>query len=134
MSVGNWVLDPVTQVELEVPIYATPESTIARSVKRRNGELRTIRVFPDVGHEWPLWEPGSDIYAIGPEDLPISEGLAGDLRVWYDDWEMSFSRSFSWSSDAEAERWRQRGDVLLDRLQQELWLQAEVVGTYRSDA
>lgn len=131
MNASGRVLDPVTQVELEVPSFATPESTIERAEKRRQGELRTIRLSPDWAHEWPLWELGSDKYAIDPGDLSLSDDLVSDLRAWHDHWEISFTPSMRWSTDAEGDQWRLRGDQLLDRLEQELWLEAEVVGAYR---
>jgi hypothetical protein len=132
MSSAERVIDPVSQVELVVPVFATPERAIRRAALQRQGELRTIRFFPDWGHAWPLWENSTDGYDLCPEDLDVSEKLAQDLRQWHDDWSASFARSLEWSTEKVAERWRQSGDQLLARLQEEVWDFAEVVGTHRT--
>lgn len=50
-------------------------------------QRRLLRFFPDWGHRWPLWENGTDKYAMEPADFGLSEKLTLDLRDWYDFWE-----------------------------------------------
>lgn len=47
---------------------------------------RTIRFFFDWGHQWPLWENGSEKYAMEPSDYGLSPDLTRRLRAVYDSW------------------------------------------------
>ena len=42
MTGGAWVVDPVRQVELWVPDYATPDSAVRRAAVKREGLLRSV--------------------------------------------------------------------------------------------
>lgn len=46
-----------------------------------------LRVFFDFGHEWPLWESGTEKYAMEPSDYGFSEELTDLLRRWRAAWE-----------------------------------------------
>lgn len=48
---------------------------------------RVLRVFVDHGHRWPLWESGTDKYAMEPSDYGFSEELVELLRRWHAVWE-----------------------------------------------
>ncbi|MGN6741725.1 MAG: hypothetical protein ACTHJL_00305 [Amnibacterium sp.] len=48
---------------------------------------RTLRVFFDFGHRWPLWESGTDEYAMAPSDYGFSPELTDLLRRWHAAWE-----------------------------------------------
>lgn len=43
-------------------------------------------MFFDFGHEWPLWESGTDKYTMEPSDYGFSEELTELLRRWYLAW------------------------------------------------
>ncbi len=47
---------------------------------------RVLRVFFDWGHPWPLWESGTDKYAMEPADYGYSPELVQLLREWQRAW------------------------------------------------
>lgn len=125
------VVDPATQVELPVPAFSDPESTVVREAKRRSGELRTVRFFPDHGHRWPLWDPSVG-YTAGPEDFGLSVALTRDLREWYDAWEAAVGPAEPWKDPVAEREWEDRGDVLAVRLAAEVWDFAIVYVAHRA--
>lgn len=126
------VVDPVTQVELLVPSYSNPEATIARSAKRRAGELHTIRFFPDHGHDWPLWDSRAG-YTATPDDYGLSDELVTALRQWYDEWEAAVGPGDGWRDPEQQRFWVERGDELAAWLAEEVWDSAEVIARHRAD-
>ncbi|MDQ7993971.1 MAG: hypothetical protein AAGC63_12625 [Propionicimonas sp.] len=67
---------------------------------------RNIRFMFDWGHQWPLWESGSDKYAMEPSDYGLSAELAERLRAVYDAWLEHWDRGWdspealaAWTSD-----------------------------------
>lgn len=89
-----------------------------RSVPRR-----ILRFFPDWGHEWPLWENGTEKYSMEPRDFGLSEGITARLRCWYDTWVEHFDIEYSdgtWTSDAVRLSWRDEGQRLVIDMQREL--------------
>lgn len=81
---------------------------------------RVIRLFPDWGREWPLWESFSDDYALSADDLNLSPDLANELYRWNRAWQ---SRS---ETDPTPDGWMDRGRELRADLQEELKDLAEV--------
>lgn len=57
------------------------------SPARRTSGPRVLRLFFDHGHQWPLWESGTDKYTMEPSDYGFSEELTELLRRWYAAWE-----------------------------------------------
>lgn len=47
---------------------------------------RVLRVFFDWGHPWPLWESGTDKYAMEPADFSYSADLVQLLGLWRQAW------------------------------------------------
>jgi hypothetical protein len=47
---------------------------------------RVLRVFFYWGHPWPLWESGTDKYAMEPADYGYSPELVQLLRDWRRAW------------------------------------------------
>ncbi|WP_130177107.1 hypothetical protein [Cryobacterium sp. SO1] len=128
MSDDSRVVDPVTQIELVVPVYGTPERTIRRAALARKGLIRTVRFYPDWPHPWPFWgEEG----AVSAEDLGLSESLQGDLRRWFDEWNATFRYDTGWPTAATGEAWMSVGDDLVIRVQQEVWDFADVRAEHR---
>lgn len=125
------VVDPVTQEELSVPSFSTVEPTIARSAKRRAGELHTIRFFPDHGHRWPLWDPKAG-YTATPDEYGLSDQLVMALRRWYDEWEAAVGPGDGWRDAEQHRSWADRGDELAAWLAREVWDTAEVVVEHRT--
>lgn len=62
-----------------------------------------VRVFPDLGHEWPLWAPGAHAYAIAPADLHLSPALTNRIAAWHGLWLEHFDvESSAWDSEDAA--------------------------------
>lgn len=81
---------------------------------------RVIRVFPDHGHRWPLWENFTDHYTAEPSDYGLSPLLSDGLRAWYDEWER---RGIDGQPD---EAWLEEGHRLVELLRDEIGTLAEV--------
>lgn len=125
------VVDPVTQVELVVPAFATPERAIERAALDRAGRLRRIRFFLDGTNPWPLWEDQGDTYMPTPRDLGLSDKLENDLRDWSASWNAHVRYNGDPIDPAWRRSWLHRGDELLGRVQEQVWDFAEVVPEHR---
>jgi hypothetical protein len=88
--------------------------------------MRIIRLFPDYGHLWPLWESGTDKYTMEPEDFGLSADLTSALRRWYDDWERNCPYDGTWPSIEHGRQWYQTGEQLACQLRREVKDFAEV--------
>jgi hypothetical protein len=87
------------------------------------GHRRIVRLFPDAGCDWPLWEDGQ----IEPDDLALSGKLATDLRRWTDYWIRHFDHDRGWDDPAHCKEWHDWGYELADRLHDEVDDFADVV-------
>ncbi|KQW05526.1 hypothetical protein ASC66_11050 [Leifsonia sp. Root4] len=123
----HWVVDPVTQEEIAVPPYASAEQAIRRAAMKRSGRLRFIRMFPDYGRDYPLWENGSGNYTVTAADLELSTPLADALRRWQQRWDDECLDSSEWSSEQARLDWLRDGAEMCARLQREVWDFAEVL-------
>lgn len=63
------------------------EDELVEPPTRRAPGPRVLRVFFDHGHQWPLWESGTDKYTMEPSDYGFSEELTELLRRWHAAWE-----------------------------------------------
>lgn len=85
---------------------------------------RTIRLFPDYGRDWPLWEnttPTWDVgYTTAPETYGLSEKLTRDLAEWNLLWERNFDPFGGWADEAARERWREHGLSIAARVRGEV--------------
>ena len=81
---------------------------------------RVVRMFPDHGNPWPLWESFTDEYSRTPSELGLSPELTDALRRWYDAWEPV---ALDGGPGAE---WLEEGRRLAGALQRELRDVAEV--------
>lgn len=91
---------------------------------------RTIRMFPDYGHRWPLWENSKPErptkYTMEPADFGLSQKLTQRLRAWYDTWDAENLFERGWSSvDAEAS-WEIEGARIAEDLRLEVSAFADV--------
>lgn len=90
-------------------------------------EPRTIRFFHDFGHEWPLWESGTDKYTMEPDDYGLSDQLVALLRrcntLWLEYADGLLSGRPEPGSEA---RWREASDEALRLLRREVADQADV--------
>lgn len=87
-------------------------------------KLREIRYFPDFGRKYPLWESGTDKYAMDPWDYDLSNELASGLRELMELWSSHFTDKhgpeFEWDSVENERRYWDQGDQLLEKLRSEV--------------
>ncbi|WP_242090124.1 hypothetical protein [Microbacterium lacticum] len=85
---------------------------------------RVIRLFPEYGRNWPLWENSTPAWDVGytttPEMYGLSEDLTRDMADWNALWEANFDPFDGWKSDAARERWREEGVRVATRLRAEV--------------
>lgn len=86
--------------------------------------LRVIRLFPEWGHGWPLWESFTDRYRLSGADLGLSDPLGDALYEWNELWQ---GRELD---DPLPEGWTERGNDLFVQLCAELDGVAEVRPEY----
>jgi len=76
-------------------------------------ERRLIRVFPDYGHEWPLWGNSTAThdyaYAMSPSDYGLSSKLTDRIRAWYDFWVEHQDFDRDWDSPEDGIHWIAEG-------------------------
>lgn len=93
-------------------------------MERNPPTRRVIRLFPEYGRDWPLWEnstPTWDVgYATTPEMYGLSETLQRDLLVWNELWAANFDPFDGWASDTAREKWREDGTRIAARLRAEV--------------
>lgn len=91
---------------------------------------RVIRLFPDYGHRWPLWENSTSEhatnYAMKPADFGLSRTLTDRLRAWYDAWDAENLYENSWSSLANERAWKAERARIAERLRAEVEAFADV--------
>jgi hypothetical protein len=99
--------------------------------RRQSPERRTIRLFPDYGRDWPLWEnttPTWDVgYTTSPECYGLSERLTRELAAWNNFWEAHFDPMDGWDMSEHRERWATEGERIRDLLSAEVASFADVV-------
>lgn len=113
------VVDPVTQLELPVPDWATPEDVIARAARERAGELIQLYLFVEWTVTWPVWEVGGD--EVDSDSLHLSAELSDALRGWVSFRDHHLEIDSGWSSDEDRDWWRHRAHELEERLERESW-------------
>jgi hypothetical protein len=82
-----------------------------------------IRLFPDYGRDWPLWENSTPErqtdYTTTPEDYGLSPELTGRLAAWNRFWE-THSGADGWDDDASEAQWRLEGERIAAQLRREV--------------
>lgn len=99
--------------------YLSSRSRRGEAVVLPNG-LRVVRMFPEWGVTWPLWESFTDDYPMDASALGLSDSLAADLAAWNGRWK---DRD---EDDPLPAGWSAEGWVLHGRLRAELDGVAEV--------
>ena len=127
VSDREFVVDPVTQIEVRVPSGIWPEQAREHARLSRDGELRRIRFFLDWGHGYPLWEDGSDGYTKEPSDYGLSAELGKRLHAWCQTWARSCSPEHGWSDEQLHEDWLAAGHRLANEVELEVYDFAEVI-------
>lgn len=90
---------------------------------------RTIRLAPDYGRRYPLWETSTETWDVGtatdPQTYCLSSALAASLAAWQQTWEREFHHERD--SDPEvAARWHAEGEELARLLAAEVADYADV--------
>lgn len=89
-----------------------------------------IRLFPDYGRDWPLWENSTPTWDVGytttPTTYGLSEQLIHDMAAWNRFWEQHFDPFDGWDTDENREHWRQHGDAIAAQLRVEVAAFADV--------
>lgn len=127
MSDRGFVVAPVTQTEVSVPLGIWPKQAIEHARRSRDGELRRIRFFLDWGHSYPLWEDGSDGYTKEPGDYGLSGDLGERLHAWYETWAQHCSPEHGWSDEQRHQAWLVAGHRLADEVELEVYDFAEMI-------
>lgn len=85
---------------------------------------RLIRLFPDYGRDWPLWENSTPTWDVGYTTTPDTYGLSGaltrDMAEWNSLWDANFDPSEGWKSDTARDKWRKDGLDIVSRLRAEV--------------
>lgn len=101
---------------------ATRAARYAGRMKPSSGR-RVIRLFPDYGRDWPLWENSTPArptnYTTTPDDYHLSETLTAALADWNMFWQTHFSEH-GWDDAENEARWRRDGEAVAARLRQEV--------------
>ncbi|MFJ4169614.1 hypothetical protein ACIPY3_08900 [Paenarthrobacter sp. NPDC089714] len=91
---------------------------------------RVIRLFPDYGYKWPLWENNTvehpTKYTMEPADYGLSRNLTNRLRAWYDTWEAERVYLSGWSSRDKERTWIAQGASIAEQLRYEVRAFADV--------
>lgn len=96
-------------------------------------KLREIRLSPEWGVHYPIWESGSEKYILSPEDLRLSENLARRLRDWNEFWQSHHvGENYEWDSETSRLEFEAEGDAIARELQEEIRNFAVVISQFRS--
>ncbi|MBG0741496.1 hypothetical protein IV500_19210 [Paeniglutamicibacter antarcticus] len=91
---------------------------------------RVLRLFPDYGHRWPLWENSTaerpTKYTMEPADFGLSQCLTERLRIWFDVWDAENLYENGWSSPGNEKSWRAEGASIVEQLREEVKAFADV--------
>jgi hypothetical protein len=121
----------VTQVELRVPNGLEPESAIRRAQLERDGRLISVRIRPEHGVSWPVWQRGVGL--LTENSLPLSPAVNEALGAWSAFWEAHVDMAGKWSSPEDHDCWLSEARELEDALERELWDIAVVERIYSKD-
>ncbi|KQZ84528.1 hypothetical protein ASD56_11305 [Microbacterium sp. Root166] len=94
-------------------------------------ERRVIRLFPDHGHPWPLWENSTPTWEVGyttsPDMYGLSAELTEDLSGWYAFWLQHRDPFEGGDAEENRARWFRDRDRIAGRLREEVAAFADVI-------
>ncbi|WP_153038810.1 hypothetical protein [Rathayibacter tanaceti] len=122
MAVDRRIIDPFTQEELLVPEWATDEDAIQRASARRSSAWRVLNIFPEWGHDWPIWEAGVSHDGSDADDLELPASLRQEISEWYREWAEKTRPMIGWDNHDDRTRWVQHGNALFDQVEKSVWL------------
>jgi hypothetical protein len=128
---GEWVVDPSTQEELWVPVWANASDARTHAELKRSGRLRTIRMYPDTTSESVLWEShDGDVDPIDYSELHLDLALQDALRDWSGRWRAFHAAGDGWKQTRSADIWANEGEGLREAVAKAVWPQWEVVNEF----
>lgn len=83
-------------------------------------------MFPEWGHDWPLWEAGVSHSASELDDLRLPSGLRREILDWYEEWAEKTLPFEGWEDERDERAWILLGEKLLERVRRAVWLFADV--------
>ena len=81
--------------------------------------LISVRLAPEHGVSWPIWQRGVGLLDEG--SLPLSPAVNAALREWSLFWATHVGMNGEWSSANDRDWWVRRARELEDALEIELW-------------
>ena len=81
---------------------------------------RVIRFLFEHGHPWPLWESGTDKYAMEPSDYGLSDDLASRLGEAWALWNTHDRIDVGWDASENEADWRRLSEQALAILRREV--------------
>ncbi|MDI6022394.1 hypothetical protein QBL02_02400 [Leucobacter sp. UT-8R-CII-1-4] len=101
----------------------------ARTAKGLPGVLpngkRSIRMFPEWCVDFPLWDTTGEHYPYQAGELQLSAALESELSAWGREW-----GSYPIEQESRPDAWYVQGNVLYERLSEELRDVAEIIPQY----
>lgn len=91
---------------------------------RESSVRRRIKLLPDFGREWPLWEDDHehDVLNIqtSPDDYGLSDDLTRRLRDWFDFWAAHYDPDALWDASSNHAEWHEDGRQIARSLRDEV--------------
>lgn len=91
-------------------------------------KLRNLRLFPEYGTKWPIWDAEDDDTA---HTLDLTEAVRVDMLRWVEEWEQGYNYLRGWTSPKRRDAWFLEGDDIAQRLRNELSGIATIEARYR---
>jgi hypothetical protein len=92
--------------------------------------MRTIKLMVDY-HCFPLWEDNDGLQNLDHNLLPISDDLKISLDNWADKYDQTLNTqdplNSGFSSKIDEESFKEEGQILFERLSQELGLEFKII-------
>lgn len=127
--------DPDSGAMLIWPSFASLDQARERSVREASHSIHEIRIFPDHGPEWPLWDVDFDTTAC-PNDYGLSKRLSDRLLCWKGIWQeradFYLKSSGTWPTWWLPEGWFVEGYVLACETAEEAWHVGDVIPQFLS--
>lgn len=89
-----------------------------------------IRLFPDYGRDWPLWENSTPTWNVGyttaPDMYGLSDELTARIAAWNEHWKSHFDEVEGFDSGESEDHWRVEGEAIAEALRHEVESFADV--------
>ena len=103
---------------------ADERDRLALARLRASGARRRIRLSPDFGRDWPLWEDDHDGDVINilasPADYGLSESLTQQIHAWFSFWQQHYDPDARWDSSSNYTAWHEEGRNVASAMRREV--------------